>query len=266
MILNELFEARQTHPEIEYKEKKVKGVLDRVIALLSGNKSGAFTRIAQRYKRIDRLAKLMKDERDALNKEVKAKILPLFDAQDEIYTRVIETASLTITLSRVQSGSNEYLDIESYVEELEKLMPGMEKQIEALRKQFTIVEEFEKDSALRVKVKEDESEDRLTQYASRAAAMISAHTDALGAKLDSLKQHMAADGLLNNPQLDEISKETLKSYIGKTNAAAEDHASARDYYRSTGDNDADARREDKKYWKRRYGQSRAYKKLAAKGE
>jgi len=197
MILNELFEARQTHPEIEYKEKKVKGVLDRVIALLSGNKSGAFTRIAQRYKRIDRLQKLMKEERDALNKEIKAKIRPLFDVQDEIYTRIIETASLTITLSRAQSGTNEYLDIESYVEELEKLMPGMEKQIEALRKQFTIVEEFEKDESVRVRVKEDEGDDQLTQYASRAAAMISARTEALGAQLNSIKQHMAADGLLN---------------------------------------------------------------------
>lgn len=162
MYLDDLFEQRQTHSEISYRDKKVKGILDRVVAVLSGNKSGQFTRIAQRYRRINRLAKLIKKERDDLNQTVKDKIKDLFNAEDEILTRVIETASLTITLSKEQTTTETYFDIEGYVEELEKLIPGLETQLKKLRKKYTTVDTFTKSAALRVKLK-DKGEEEITE-------------------------------------------------------------------------------------------------------
>lgn len=184
MLLDDLFEARQVHSEIEYKEKKVKGILDRVIAVLTGNKSGAFTRLAQRYKRLDRLTKLMKMERDKLNLETKLKVKDLFDAEDEILTRVIDTASLTITLSKEQTQTIENIDIDSYVEELEQLMPGLEQQIAALRAKYTTVETIERSEALRVRIK-DPDEIKIAKKKTKESILDESKLDQLVSKLSN---------------------------------------------------------------------------------
>ena len=66
--------------------------------------------------------------------------------------------------------------------------------------------------------------------------------------------------------VEEISKETLKSYMDKAKDAAEDHRSNEDYLRSTGENQAEANKEQKKYWKRTFGRKAAYQKLLTKEE
>lgn len=220
MYLEDLFEARQVHSEIEYKEKKVKGILDRVIAILTGNKSGSFTRLAQRYKRLDRLTKLMKMERDKLNLETKLKVKDLFDAEDEILTRVIDTASLTITLSKEQTQTIENIDIDAYVEELEQLMPGLEDQIAALRAKYTTVDTIERSESLRVRVKDPEeikiakkkktkeSEDidlneskldqlvsRLSNWAHKVFMSVSQWATKYDAQLQGIRSRMVDDGI-----------------------------------------------------------------------
>ena len=218
MYLNDLFENRiKNDPEIEYKEKSVKGVVDRVIAILTGNRSGSFTRLAQRYQRLDRLTKLMKIERDKLNAETKKRITALFDAEDEILTRVVETASLAATLSKVSEQNNEYFDIESYVEELEQLMPGLENQIAALRAKYTTIEKIEKSEALRVRVKDPEEikakkklktkesleeatkEDlvaRLQNWSKKVLTKINSWANDFDNKILSIRTRMLKDGLV----------------------------------------------------------------------
>ena len=201
MIVIELFEARAQHDEIEYTEKKAKGVLDKVIAVLSGNKSGKYTRLAQRYKRVDRLAKLLKKERDELNAAAKEQMAELFDEEDATLTRVIETASLTLTLSK-ETGpqKTEYFDVDGYVEALEGMVPELAEQIQALRKQYTTINEVTKKPSLRVKVAEgplDALWDKVKNYAGKAAAAMRKKFGSYDDKLDALRSRMMKDGALN---------------------------------------------------------------------
>ncbi len=216
MQLEDLFEVRQVHSEIEYKEKKVKGILDRVTAILSGNKSGAFTRLAQRYQRLDRLTKLMKMERDKLNAETKLKVKDLFDAEDELLTRVVDTAKIAVTLSKTQEQTFENIDIESYVAELEQLMPGLEEQIAALRAKYTTVETIEKSEALRVRVKDKDEQkaakkaktkesviegkldllvSRLTNWAHKVFVSVGSWCTGFDSQLQSIRSRMVDDGI-----------------------------------------------------------------------
>lgn len=206
MFLDELFEARQKHPDINYVEKKTKGIVDRVIAVLTGNKSGAWTRIAQRYERLDRLQKLLKKERDKLNLDVKDKIDVLFDAEDALLTRVIETAQLTISLSKATTANDVYFDIEGYVEELETLVPHLEDQLKVLREKYTTVEEIVKSPALRVRLHpkkpevresdEDSIFDKFNTFIKKSAKLVYLRLADYDKALDTLKAKMQKDGII----------------------------------------------------------------------
>jgi hypothetical protein len=158
-------EARElNNPHITYTEKKKtkKGLdLDRIIAVLSGIESGKFTRVANKYRQIDRLEKLCKRKRDELNSLVKGKFQDLFDVQDEIYTRVIESVSLVATLAKKTDPKTEYEDFDEvgYTQELEVLLGKLGESLENLQAKYTkilpIVDPESPSPKLTVKLKED---------------------------------------------------------------------------------------------------------------
>jgi len=159
MKVYELFEAR--NPELNYVEKQVKKVLDLVTVELSGSKSGSMTRLMTRYSRLDKSAALLAERREATNLEMKDKVADLFDAADEVLTRVVETASFTITLSKAEKGADKKpktsIDYEAIVKELQVMVPELEEKIKEITKKFTEITPA-KDSpiTLRVRSKVDE--------------------------------------------------------------------------------------------------------------
>jgi hypothetical protein len=164
--------------EIEYKEKKVAGLLDRVTAKLAGKKSEIFTKMAKRYKKIDNAIKFLGEEREQLNEKVKMHMGEMFDAEDEVLTRVIESVSLTATLSKRTPASTkevESFDTEGFISALYETLPELENQLNELVKRFTVVREVtvaEKSPALRVKIEEDEAEDKLMQKVEEYSGMV----------------------------------------------------------------------------------------------
>jgi uncharacterized ferredoxin-like protein len=132
--------------DVEYTEKKIKGIIDRVTALLSGKQEAPFNRIANIYKRIDTRIKKLSERKDLLNDAVKRKAESLFDAEDAILTRVVETATLSIMLTKPGLPTTKTItsvDYENAVLELTGLLTEIDNQLNAVGQQMNIVEKFQ---------------------------------------------------------------------------------------------------------------------------
>ena len=160
MLLEDLItEARQ--PQWAYTEKRVKGALDKVTLALEGADSGAMTRLAKRYERLDKSAKLLKEKRDALNAAVKEVGDRVFDAEDTLATRIIETVSYTVMLTAAEKAEHKKptakIDFESAYAELAKLVPELTEQSDAIRAKYTeMIPPKDTPTGLRVKAKVQE--------------------------------------------------------------------------------------------------------------
>lgn len=159
MLLNLLTEARRS--DLPYTEKKTKNLVDKVIVNLSGNESGKFTKLSKQYKvlkdEIDKLSEKMV----VLNAEIKEEAVDLFDATDEVYTRIVETASMTILIGKRQPDSIDKtvkIDYEKAIKEISLLVPGLTEQVQSIIKANTQIEEklkVAKSPQLRVDIKEE---------------------------------------------------------------------------------------------------------------
>lgn len=154
-----LTEERQK--DFKYTEKRVKGALDKVILELEGNNSGAMSRLMTRYTRLDKTAKLLKERRDEVNAQVKDVADRLFDAEDALATRIIETVSYTVMLTKSEKAETKEpkkeIDYASAYSELAKLVPELEaKAKEILEKYTSSIPPKDTPTALKVKSKVDE--------------------------------------------------------------------------------------------------------------
>ena len=165
MFVRELFEAR--NPKLTYTEKHVKKVLDRVTVELTGSESGVMSRLTTRYSRLDKAAKLMQEKRNQLNEDMKQVVESLFDAEDEVLTRVVDTVSYTITLSKAEKAESKApkksVDYAAIVKELSEMIPELQAKIEEITEKYTeIVQPKDTPMKLIVKSKLDEG---LTAFA-----------------------------------------------------------------------------------------------------
>ncbi|MCK9430018.1 MAG: hypothetical protein M0R17_08445 [Candidatus Omnitrophica bacterium] len=132
--------------DIEYQEKKVKGEIDRVTAKLTMQKGSGASRVAKRYleleNQIDKLAK----ERESLNPELKEYINEFFDIEDEIYTRVLDTSSFILTMSKKPKDtpettiSNTVVDYDKILSEIANIFPDLTESIKTITNQYTRIE------------------------------------------------------------------------------------------------------------------------------
>ena len=81
--------------------KNNKGDIDKIIATLSRSKSAEFTKLAKKIKEAKELSDRVKKLEDEIKGEAREAISGLFKAEDEIYTRVVETASFSLKLSKI---------------------------------------------------------------------------------------------------------------------------------------------------------------------
>ncbi len=147
-LINIINESRNLdNPDIEYKDET-----DKVIANLKSYNSQTYTKLAQK---IQRMA-LLKEEIKVLEDEVKdiarSNIADLFDAEDAVKTRIVDTVSFIFKLTKdpALTISPKYKEILS---ELEKhLTPQLIAILEALKKQLTT--ETQKSPALSLKPKD----------------------------------------------------------------------------------------------------------------
>jgi len=166
MKVQDLFEERQSG--WSYVEKRVKGALQKVTVALQGNDSGAMTRLTKRYERLDKSAKLLKEKRDQLNAQIKDIGDRVFDAEDALATRIIETIQYTIMLTAAEKAETKSptkkIDYEAAFHELAKLVPELTKAADEIREKYTeLIPAKDTPTALKVKSKVEESLAQIVQ-------------------------------------------------------------------------------------------------------
>jgi uncharacterized protein YdcH (DUF465 family) len=142
---NVLNEARiEDNPDVKYelagatKAKTAAEEFSKITAFISGKTSELFTKLAKKFSEIDRLTKRIQQLRDEVNQEAKDQIDALFNAEDEVYTRYIETVSLSITMSKAieeQRTQTSNLNVDAFITDVlalvgEDLQPTVEKLLE----------------------------------------------------------------------------------------------------------------------------------------
>lgn len=221
-----LLEARQAG--VKYTEKQVKNVLDRVTATLKGTDSANMTKLAKRYARLEVSMKAMKEKHEELNAKLKGDVQGLFDAEDVVLTRVVETAQFTLTMAkeiRKTEGSKE-VDYTSIIAALSALIPDeLQSRIDTITEKYTKIVP-PKDPVKKLSVSKEVVSEGLVDRAKAFLKSIMSWATRFDSKLDALKRKAGLE--LNESTIahfDEkerqrkASEQTISSIVKKLNAS-----------------------------------------------
>lgn len=147
MKLSDLFEAR--NPQLTYTEKQVKGQVDRVILELDKKESEKFTKLGNRYKELTGELDVLLKKREELNADIKGKFDEYFDAEDDVLTRVIDTISVTLTLTKKSSSTKTTVNFEKVLNELILMVPELSDKVEELVKVHSTIKTTDTEAKLR---------------------------------------------------------------------------------------------------------------------
>lgn len=142
-----LLEARD--PNVQYQDSE-----QEVIAVLKSYDSQSFTKLAQKVERIEQLENEIKLLKEEVKQGSRENIADLFDADDAVKTRVVQTMSFILTLSKDPKATvtPKYKDI---LEALStQLTPELIIVLENLKKQLVTV--TQKAPSLRISQNVDE--------------------------------------------------------------------------------------------------------------
>ena len=194
MKVAELFEERKSG--IVYVEKKVKGQLDRVTAELKGHPSSVWTKLTQEYVALEAAVSALSEQRNEINARLKDKAAELFDAEDMVLTRVVETCQLTITLSKkTRKEASEKVDAEAVVKALREmdLVPELKALIDDLVKANTkLIEASDVPEKLTVKVTEGLTWNKVVQFIGKVVSKVMTRLKGVDADINELKDAVAA--------------------------------------------------------------------------
>lgn len=134
-----LYEARQAG--VKYTEKQVKGALDRVTATLAGSDAANMTKLAKRYARLEASMAAMKEKHAELNTRLKDEVADLFEAEEVVLTRVVETAQFTLTMAKeIKKDDTQEIDYASIVTALSALISDdLQPAVDRIVQKFTKV-------------------------------------------------------------------------------------------------------------------------------
>ena len=99
--------------------------------------------------------KLLTKKRNQLNDVLRRKSIDLFNAEDEVLTRIVESVSLVVTISAKKKEEKVNFDAEGYIQKLEQLTGLLEDNLKVIREEYTTREDRTKEVGVRVKYKED---------------------------------------------------------------------------------------------------------------
>lgn len=132
-LMESLDEAgRVEHPDVAYSQEEKKGVVTKVIANLSSYQSGRYTKLGRNLKRIEWLSDKISQLKEQTKQESRELVADLFNAEDAVATRVVDTVSFTFQLTK-DPKPTETVKYAKVLEELqEHLTPELLKVMETL--------------------------------------------------------------------------------------------------------------------------------------
>lgn len=132
-LMESLDEAgRMEHPDVSYSQEEKKGVVTKVIANLTSYQSGRYTKLGRNLKRIEWLSDKISQLKEQTKQESRELVADLFNAEDAVATRVVDTVSFTFQLTK-DPKPTETVKYAKVLEELqEHLTPELLKVMETL--------------------------------------------------------------------------------------------------------------------------------------
>lgn len=152
LIQQLLSEARI--PGANYTQKIAKGAIDKVTLHAEGTTSAALTRMLAKYHKISGLLDRLSAVQKTLHADVRAKVVSLFEAEDEVYTRVVETAKFAATVAKniEKPSTKTEVDWEAVARALSELIEDdLQPQVHEIVTKYTkITQVAKKEPGLRV--------------------------------------------------------------------------------------------------------------------
>lgn len=149
-ILN-ILEARRDDVDYTDDEKSVK-------ATVKGKTSGEFTKLANQYTEVMEIERGIKAEKSRISEKLKGSVKELFDAEDALKTKYVETVSTIISIKKdVEEREEETFDIDGFFEEMHDLLDNeiVDKLLEIREKYINIRKISAKEGGIgTVKIKE----------------------------------------------------------------------------------------------------------------
>jgi len=175
---------------LDYEERtktKSSDIVDQVIVTLSGSDSATYTRLANRYRKMKELEAQVKKEKDELNNLLKGKVDELFPEDDDVYTRVVDTASIVIKVGKAEKAKTiETFDAEGYIKEIESMFPELEEAFNTVKEKYKGIKKVAAKSPklLTPKLKESATTNKFFNVFKQFLKLISAKTRKLLADVD----------------------------------------------------------------------------------
>lgn len=189
--LMSLMEGREIgNPDVEYNTtgKTKTGAIDRVTAKVSGNISGKFTRLMQKLQRIEVLSEELERTKEEVKQSSKEDVAALFDVEDAVLTRVIETKSVILTMSKDPTRGNTV----AYANILKELETHLTPELMAVLAKLTVENTklgAEKSPTLKYNVRElDEDTDEDTTDFGSVVEKVERWLPKFDAKLEEIKR------------------------------------------------------------------------------
>lgn len=174
--------------QVEYSDSK-----NKVTATVKGHTSAKYTKLAKNIKKIQELQKEIEVLEEEAKADARSTISDLFKAEDEVKTRVVDTVSFTLTLSKTPEPT-QTVAYAKVMKELEgHLTPELIEVLEDLKAKFTTT--VQKQASLKMVAKEsiDLEEgviDKLKDYFKKFLNTITNWCTKYDTELDKLKQEV----------------------------------------------------------------------------
>lgn len=185
-ILQRLDESRISDPNVSYEDME-----DKVIARLSSYNSKSYTHLAKRIEQIKVMEAEMKKYKDEVKSMVRENIADLFNAEDAVKTRVVDTVSFIMSITKDPAPTESYKYAQIINDLSEQLTPELLKVLNDLKTKYKTI--TQKEAALKVQPKESISEslnESLASYFKQFFAFITRWCSSYDAKLSALKQQV----------------------------------------------------------------------------
>lgn len=171
---------------IEAAEDNIERTADRAIINLKGAESMVYTKLAQKVERISQLEQEIKQLKLEVKADTREHVSDLFKAEDETRTRVVNTVSFILTLSKTPKPT-ETVQYSKVLTELEQhLTPDLISILTDLKEKFTTI--TQKEPSLKITSKVNEGVwDKTKNYFSRYLNFIVAWAGSYDKKLAKLK-------------------------------------------------------------------------------
>lgn len=140
---------------------------DKAIAALKSYNSAKYTKLANNILRLQELEAEVKEIKEEIKQDTRTEVMDLFeDAEDSMRTRVVDTVSFILTLSKDPKATETYKYAEIIKELTSSLTPELIAKLEELKAKYKSV--VQKPPSLKLHVKTDAEKATNEEYISEA--------------------------------------------------------------------------------------------------